>query len=66
MSAEIDPDHKVQIDRDNFNNSHTVEANPKPATQTNQLLALYHAVVRPGLGVVGRVAGFGFRASGLD
>jgi len=30
VSAEIDPDHTVQIDRDNFNNSYVVEANPKP------------------------------------
>jgi aminopeptidase N len=32
VSAEIDPDHTVQIDRDNFNNSVAVEQNPK-ATQ---------------------------------
>ena len=32
-SAEIDPDHKVQIDRNDFNNSYTVEANTKPATK---------------------------------
>jgi aminopeptidase N len=31
VSAEIDPDHKIQIDRNNFNNSNTAEANPKPA-----------------------------------
>ncbi len=29
-SAEIDPDHTVQFDRNNFNNSYVVEANPKP------------------------------------
>jgi hypothetical protein len=29
-SAEIDPDHTVQIDRNNFNNSYVVEPNPKP------------------------------------
>src|ERR1700730_9392439 len=29
--AEIDPDHKIQLDRDNFNNSNTTEANAKPA-----------------------------------
>jgi hypothetical protein len=29
-SAEIDPDHKILIDRDNFNNSRTAEPNPKP------------------------------------
>ena len=28
-SAELDPDHTVQIDRNNFNNSYVVEANPK-------------------------------------
>jgi hypothetical protein len=31
VSAEIDPDHTVQIDRNDFNNSSTVEANSKPA-----------------------------------
>ncbi|MFY9741673.1 MAG: M1 family metallopeptidase [Candidatus Sulfotelmatobacter sp.] len=30
-SAEIDPDHTVQIDRNDFNNSYTVEPNAKPA-----------------------------------
>jgi hypothetical protein len=30
MSAEIDPDHKIQLDRNNFNNSFLAEANPKP------------------------------------
>jgi hypothetical protein len=30
VSAEIDPDHKIHIDRNNFNNSYVVEANPKP------------------------------------
>jgi len=28
-SAEIDPDHKIQIDRNLFNNSYVVEPNPK-------------------------------------
>ena len=31
LSAEIDPDHTIQIDRNDFNNSYAVEANPKPA-----------------------------------
>jgi hypothetical protein len=31
VSAEIDPDHKVHIDRNDFNNSYTAEANGKPA-----------------------------------
>jgi hypothetical protein len=31
VSAEIDPDHTVQIDRDNFNNSRTAEPNGKAA-----------------------------------
>jgi len=31
VSAEIDPDHVVQIDRNDFNNSYTVEPNAKPA-----------------------------------
>jgi hypothetical protein len=30
VSAEIDPDHTVQIDRNNFNNSYVVEAHTKP------------------------------------
>ena len=29
-SAEIDPDHKIKIDRNDFNNSYTAEANRKP------------------------------------
>jgi hypothetical protein len=31
VSAEIDPDHTVQIDRNSFNNSYTAEPNRKPA-----------------------------------
>jgi aminopeptidase N len=31
VSAEIDPDHTVQIDRNNFNNSYTVEPDGRPA-----------------------------------
>src|SRR5580704_2791324 len=31
VSAELDPDHTVQIDRNEFNNSYTVESNGKPA-----------------------------------
>jgi len=30
VSVEIDPDHTIHIDRDNFNNSLLVEPNPKP------------------------------------
>ena len=30
-SAEIDPDHKIEIDRNDFNNSYTVRAHRKPA-----------------------------------
>lgn len=30
VSAEIDPDHTIHIDRDNFNNSYVVKENPKP------------------------------------
>lgn len=33
VSAEIDPDHKVQIDRNDFNNSFVVEADTKPGTK---------------------------------
>jgi aminopeptidase N len=31
VSAEIDPDHKIYIDRNDFNNSYTTEAHGKPA-----------------------------------
>jgi hypothetical protein len=31
VSAEIDPDHKIYIDRNDFDNSYTTEANRKPA-----------------------------------
>ena len=31
VSAELDPDHKIQIDRNDFNNSYIDEPNPKPA-----------------------------------
>jgi hypothetical protein len=34
-SAEIDPDHKILIDRNNFNNSQRVEANSKPALKVS-------------------------------
>jgi hypothetical protein len=34
-SAEIDPDHKIQIDRNDFNNSYTDEANGKPARKVS-------------------------------
>jgi hypothetical protein len=33
VSAEIDPNHTVQLDRDNFNNSYVVEANSKPTSK---------------------------------
>jgi hypothetical protein len=32
-SAEIDPDHKIYLDRNNFNNSRTAEANGAPASK---------------------------------
>jgi hypothetical protein len=32
-SAEIDPDHKIQIDRDDFNNSRRAEPNGKAASK---------------------------------
>jgi len=35
VSAEIDPDHTVQIDRNNFNNSFVVEPNPKPTMKVS-------------------------------
>jgi len=31
VSAEIDPDHEIQIDRNDFNNSYTAEVDGKPA-----------------------------------
>ena len=34
-SAEIDPDHKIHIDRNDFNNSFTAEANGKPARKVS-------------------------------
>jgi hypothetical protein len=34
-SAEIDPDHKIQIDRNDFNNSYTAEAHGKPARKVS-------------------------------
>lgn len=41
VSAEIDPDHKIHIDRNNFNNSYTAEPNAKPAHKvTNYWLFL--------------------------
>jgi aminopeptidase N len=33
ISAEIDPDHTIQLDRNDFNNSYTVEPDPKPASK---------------------------------
>ena len=32
-SAELDPDHKIQLDRNNFNNSRTAEPGGKPASK---------------------------------
>jgi hypothetical protein len=34
-SAELDPDHKIQIDRNDFNNSYTAEVNGKPARKVS-------------------------------
>jgi len=33
VSAEIDPDHKIYLDRNHFNDSYTAEANPAPASK---------------------------------
>jgi len=33
VSAEIDPDHKIYLDRNNFNNSYTVEPNTAPGSK---------------------------------
>ena len=46
VSAEIDPDHKVQIDGNDFNNSKTVEPNGKPARK----LTNYWVVVSQWIG----------------
>ena len=35
VSAEIDPDHTVQIDRNNFNNSYVVKADSKPTNKVS-------------------------------
>jgi hypothetical protein len=35
VSAEIDPDHKILLDRNNFNNSHTLEPDVKPALKVS-------------------------------
>jgi hypothetical protein len=37
-SAEIDPDHKILIDRNNFNNSLTAEENTKPRNKLSNYL----------------------------
>ena len=34
-SAELDPDHKIQIDRNDFNDSYTAEANGKPTLKVS-------------------------------
>ena len=61
-SAEIDPDHKVQIDRNDFNNSRTAEPNAKARAQACKLLAVSDTVAGPGGGVVGGLSA-GLRAS---
>jgi hypothetical protein len=33
VSAEIDPDHKIHLDRNNFNNSYTMDADAKPGSK---------------------------------
>lgn len=35
VSAELDPDHKIHIDRNNINNSFVVEANPAPTRKVS-------------------------------
>jgi Peptidase family M1 domain len=48
VSAELDPDHTVQIDRNDFNNSYVVEANGKPARK----LTNYWLMMTQGLGQI--------------
>jgi len=45
-SAELDPDHTIQIDRNDFNNSFVVEPNPKPT----QKLSTYWLFVTQWIG----------------
>jgi hypothetical protein len=46
VSAEIDPDHKILLDRNDFNNSYMAKANSKPANK----LANYWLVVTQWMG----------------
>jgi hypothetical protein len=50
VSAEIDPDHTIQIDRNNFNNSFTVEANKKPAHKVSNYWLFLTQVFSQALG----------------
>ena len=53
VSAEIDPDHTVQIDRNNFNNSLRGRGEHKAYTQIVQLLDVCFPVGGTGAGLVG-------------
>ncbi len=53
VSAELDPDHTVQIDRNDFNNSFVVEGNGKPAHKLANYWLFVTQVAKPGLGMVG-------------
>ncbi len=46
-SVEIDPDHKIQFDRNNFDNSYIVEAKTAPAQQDRALLGIHQPVRGP-------------------
>ena len=60
-SVEVDPDHKINFDRNNFNNSQTAEAKWCPGAQVDKLLDLHQPVLCPTAGLVAGVRGFNER-----
>ena len=46
-SVEIDPDHKLQFNRDNFKASYLAKANTAPAQQVGALLGIHQPVRGP-------------------
>ena len=56
VSAEIDPDHIIQIDRNDFNNSLRRRSQSQADAQDFQLLAFRHAMGVPGVGMVGSLS----------
>jgi hypothetical protein len=45
VSAEIDPDHVIPLDRQRFNNSRTMTWNPVPADKLTGILVVVHQIV---------------------